>query len=125
MKRFSILALIVFLIRLPSSAFQNEPFSFRVVTNGLQSPWEIVWGPDEYIWVTERVGKTITRINPANGEKIVAITIPEVFQSHGQDGLLGMALHPDLLRAKGNDYVYVAYTYDADPGPEVNRRAKI
>ena len=37
-------------------------------------------------------------------------------QNHGQDGLLGMTLHPGLLRNTGTDYVYVAYTYDADAG---------
>jgi hypothetical protein len=40
----------------------------------------------------------------------VAITIDEVYQTLAQDGLLGMALHPDLLKGKGTDYVYVAYT---------------
>ena len=29
----------------------------------------------------------------------------------GQDGLLGLALHPELLKGTGNDYVYTAYTY--------------
>jgi len=32
-----------------------------------------------------------------------------------------MALHPDLLKGAGRDYVYVAYTYDADPGPMLSR----
>src|SRR5262249_46269002 len=50
----------------------------------------------------------------------VAITIDEVSAPGAQDGLLGMALHPDLLRGTGNDYVYVFYTYQdrsqpADP----------
>ena len=32
-----------------------------------------------------------------------------------------MALHPDLLKGKGNDYVYVAYTYvDEAKGPDLN-----
>jgi hypothetical protein len=36
-----------------------------------------------------------------------------------QDGLLGLALHPDLLKGRSHDYVYVAYTHDVDPGPAV------
>src|SRR5439155_24347349 len=41
-------------------------------------------------------------------------------------GLLGMALDPGLLKGSGNDYVYVAYTYDADAGPtRVTPRTKI
>jgi PQQ-dependent dehydrogenase (s-GDH family) len=68
------------------------------------------------LWVTERTGKRVTRIDPTTGQRTVAITIPEVSAPGSQDGLLGMALHPDLL--KGSDYVYVAYTYvDQSKGP--------
>jgi len=104
---------------------QAEPFSFKVVATGLLNPWEITWGPDDNLWVTERTGKRVTRVNPADGSKSTAATIDEVFTNHGQDGLLGMALHPGLLRGAGTDYVYVAYTYDTDPGPNLNRRGKI
>src|SRR4051794_12930024 len=40
------------------------------------------------------------------------------------EGLLGMALHPKFLQGTGNDFVYVTYTYDADPGEAAIRRAK-
>ena len=102
-----------------------EPFVSRVVTAGLDGPWEVTWGPDGFLWITERVGKRITRVNPADGSKTVAVTIEDVYQTLAQDGLLGMALHPDLLKGRGTDYVYAAYTYDADPGSGVERRMKI
>ena len=94
-------------------------FSVRVVATGLESPWEVAWGPDGYLWVTERVGKRVTRIDPETGSKSVALTIPDAYQAVGQDGVLGMALHPGLLRGTGNDFVYVVSTYDDDPGPRV------
>jgi len=73
------------------------------------------------LWVTERTGKRVTRIDPASGNRSVAMTIEEVSAPGGQDGLLGMALHPDLLRGSGQDYVYVAYTYvDEKRGPNVS-----
>jgi glucose/arabinose dehydrogenase len=97
------------------TSYGPETFVSRIVTTNLAGPWEVAWGPDGFLWVTERVGKRITRINPADGSKTVAITIDEVYQTLAQDGLLGMALHPDLLKGKGTDYVYVAYTYDGDP----------
>lgn len=72
------------------------------------------------LWTTERTGKRVTRVNPSTGEKHVAITIEEVVAPGGQDGLLGMALHPELLKGTGNDYVYVAYTYvDRAKGPDL------
>ena len=125
MNRYVIFVCIVLASVSIVAAFQQEPFSSRVVTTGLESPWEIVWGPDDYIWVTERVAKRVTRVNPADGSKSAVATISEVYQDHGQDGLLGMALHPGLLRGTGNDYVYIAYTYDADAGAGVNRRGKL
>ncbi|MFO1322425.1 MAG: glucose/sorbosone family PQQ-dependent dehydrogenase, partial [Burkholderiales bacterium] len=42
-----------------------------------------------------------------------------------QDGVLGLALHPDLLQGRGHDWVYVAYVYDGNPGPAVERHLRI
>lgn len=100
-----------------------EKFTSRVVASGFEDPWEVTWGPDGFLWVTERIGKRVVRVNPADGSRKVAITIDEVYQKLAQDGLLGMTLHPTLL--SGSNYVYVMYTYDADPGPAAEQRAKI
>ena len=94
-------------------------FRKTVVVSGLAGPWEVTWGPDNRLWVTERTGKRITLVDPATGERKTAITIAEVSAPGGQDGLLGMALHPELLRGTGKDFVYAAYTYvDKNKGPE-------
>src|SRR5688500_5125005 len=70
------------------------------------------------LWVTERTGKRITRVNPATGEKKVAITIDEVLAPGGQDGLMGLALDLD------NNFVYTAYTYtDRSLPPHETRSA--
>ena len=37
-----------------------------VLVQGLNYPWEILWGPDNFIWMTERGGK-ISRVNPTTG----------------------------------------------------------
>jgi PQQ-dependent dehydrogenase (s-GDH family) len=100
-----------------------EKFASRVVAAGFEDPWEVAWGPDGWLWVTERVGKRVVRVNPADGRRKVAVTIDEVQQALPQDGLLGLALHPEMLR--GSNFVYVMFTYDADAGAAVERRAKI
>jgi len=100
-------------------------FTSRVVATGLESPWEIVWGPDDYLWVTERAGKRIVRVNPVDGSQTVAHEIPEAYQAVRQDGVLGMALHPELLEGTGHDFVYVAWNYDIEPGDVVDVRARI
>jgi len=109
----------------PRTVWSNPPevFTTRVIAAGFDDPWEVTWGPDGFLWITERVGKRVVRVNPADGSRKVAVSIDEVYQTLPQDGLLGLALHPDLLR--GSNYVYVMYTYDADAGPDAERRAKI
>lgn len=102
-----------------------EHFTMRVVATALGNPWEITWGPDGYLWVTERSAFRVTRINPADGSKHVALTLDDGYQSIDQDGLLGMALHPDLLKGRSRDYVYVAYTHDVDAGPGVTRNLRV
>jgi PQQ-dependent dehydrogenase (s-GDH family) len=101
----------------PDSVMRGtKEFRKRVVVSGLAAPWELTWGPDDKLWVTERTGKRVTRIDPISGERRVAVTIDEVSAPGGQEGLLGMALHPALL--KGSNYVFVAYTYvDESRGP--------
>ncbi|AUX45191.1 quinoprotein glucose dehydrogenase [Sorangium cellulosum] len=100
-------------------------FASREILRGLSFPTRVVWGPDGFLWLTERVGKRVVRVRPSDGQKTTAVTITEAYQSGGQDGVLGLALHPDLLQGKGTDYVYVSYTYDADASSAVNRRTKI
>ncbi len=95
----------------------TKQFRQTEVVTGLAGPWEVTWGPDNMLWVTEREGKRITRVNPATGERKVAITIDEVSAPGGQDGLLGMAL--DFA----NNTVYAGYTYVDKSLPPIQTRA--
>jgi len=100
-----------------------------VLTTGLADPYEIAWGPDGMIWVTEKSGLKVTRVDPRTGAKSTAVDIPEAVHTQGgQDGVLGLAFHPDLLKHAGRDYVYVSYTYQTtSPAPVTGetRRTKI
>lgn len=107
----------------PAPAPPGEPFTFRVLTTGLADPYEVTMGPDGFLWVTEKTGKRVTRVNPSDGSKSTVATIADVYSTESQDGLLGMAFQANFL--KGNNDVYLAYTYDADPSGEVDRRTKI
>lgn len=91
----------------------QEPVTLqeRVLVQNLSQPWEILWGPDNFIWMTERGGR-ISRVNPANGAVTPVYTIPDV-QSNGEGGLLGMALHPEF---SNNSYLYVVYNYNSNNG---------
>ena len=90
-------------------------------------PWEVVLGPDDHLWVTERTGRRVIRVNPATGAVTPALSVDESYDPAGSwhEGVLGLALHPDLLKNAGRDYVYVAYTYDVDAGPALLRKLKV
>lgn len=80
----------------------------RVLTQNLSYPWEILWGPDNFIWMTQKGGQ-VSRVNPTTGAVVPVYTIPDV-QSNNEGGLLGMALHPNF---SANPYVYVSYNYNS------------
>lgn len=76
------------------------------IISGIDIPWEIVWGPDNHIWMTERYGR-ISRVNPVTRVQQTLITLTDV-RATGESGLLGMVLHPNFI---DTPWVYVAYTY--------------
>ena len=82
----------------------------ETVVSGLDTPWDLAWGPDGAIWMTERGGR-ISRANPSSGQltPIGQIAVTE----SGESGLLGMALHPDFA---AQPWVYVMHTYTGANG---------
>ena len=99
----------------------QETFDLRVLITGLNQPWEIAYGPDGHLWLTERLGKRVLRVNPVDGQMQPLITIDEVFAESSQQGLLGMALHPELLQGTGNDYIFVAFTTNPNGSNPLDR----
>jgi len=104
-----------FLVLFPSLIFaqinlQETTLDTATIITGLDIPWEIQWGPDNYIWCTERFGR-VSRIDPETGEQNVILNISDLVEQNGESGLLGMALHPDF---ENKPYVYLAYTYQPE-----------
>lgn len=82
-----------------------------VLVSGLSQPWEILWGPDNFIWVTERGGK-ISRVNPATGSVTPVFTVPDAV-AQGEGGLLGMVLDLNFATTKE---LYIAYNHNSTSG---------
>lgn len=89
----------------PSDNWPTE--NLRVVRGGLSFPWEILWGKDDHIWMTERGGR-ISKLDPKTGTTVFSTQINEVV-SRGEGGMLGMVHHPDFLT---NGFIYVVYNYE-------------
>lgn len=107
---------------------QNEPFVKRTVISGLNSPWEITYGPNDSLWVTENFSYLVKRINIANGGSTTLLNLSAAknfSQNDGgqwpQGGLMGLAIHPDLYSSNpavraAKPWVYLAYVFSRPTG---------
>lgn len=113
----------------------NEPFSKRSVRSDFNNAWEVLYGPNDSLWVTENRGYRIRRINVKEDgtstfgdattllslfteptKTNLGITITQTTASFPQGGLMGMALHPNLYSTdpavrNAKPWVYVAFVY--------------
>jgi PQQ-dependent dehydrogenase (s-GDH family) len=98
---------------------QSEPYATRQVACGLSQPWEIKFGPDNWIWVTEANSYQLSRVNPSSGntELMLDLSSKKNFPNFGpgvewpQGGLQGFAFHPDF---NNSPYIYIGYVYQFD-----------
>ncbi len=90
------------------SAIPDEvPLVAEVVVRNLELPWDMVWGPDDKIWFTERTG-ALKRYDPETGIVEVLDTVPGVYNSADNSGLHALLLHPDFPT---QNWIYVTYTF--------------
>jgi PQQ-dependent dehydrogenase (s-GDH family) len=100
---------------------QNEPFTRTTINTGyfFRHPFEIFMDPvGDSLWVNERVGR-IYKVHKTNGGRrlvldiISSVTFTGSGNSIAQDGMFGMALHPQFTGTGGaKDSVYLAYCYN-------------
>ena len=112
--RFSIIAFALAACFLPAAHAQDlqldsTTLNVTVVAENLDTPWEILWGPDDRLWVTERRG-VVSRVDTASGEVQVLLDISDFVDEGSENGMLGMVLHPNFLHPD-SQFVYIVYTY--------------
>lgn len=100
---------------------QEDAWTMRVINPGYQlnSAWELTYGPDDSLWVTENFAYLVSRIDPQTGGKtlLLDLSAKKDFTNPTkwpQGGLMGMALHPSMYSEWPNPakpYVYLAYVY--------------
>lgn len=102
----------------PSQSISANPEAPEITTlaEGLDTPWAIVFLPDNNLLVTERKG-TVRRIMNEQLDPIPVATLQNVLEI-GEGGLLGMALHPDF---EENNFIYFYYTYQNTGDNTLNR----
>lgn len=106
----------------------------------LADPWEITYGPDNYLWITEAKGYKVYRMDPSTGAKTTVLDISQNASGYltgtehtnfnvqfastqnpwPQGGMAGLVLHPNFMHpTTPENYVYVSYvrTYNGGSSP--------
>ncbi|MCB0708954.1 MAG: PQQ-dependent sugar dehydrogenase [Chitinophagaceae bacterium] len=128
------LTILVLMINVQQVFAQTETFAKRTVASGFNSAWEVVYGPNDSLWVTENKAYIISRVNIANGNKTQLVNLratdPTINFTSGsgiqpQGGLMGLAIHPNLYSSDASvraakPWVYAAYVYNRGSCPGTN-----
>lgn len=78
----------------------------RDLVTGINLPWDISWGPDDHVWVTERGGRVL-RVDPETGAYKIALDHTETVVDGAERGMFGLVHHPNWQNYKR---VYIVYT---------------
>lgn len=113
----------------------KEVFQQTVLSpaNALNDPWEITYGADGFLWITEAKGYRVQRMDPTTGVKTTVLDLSQnstflpladrsfnlqfsigtgTGQYNPQGGLAGLALHPDFMDPLNpKKYVYLSYVH--------------
>ncbi len=113
----------------------NEIFAQTVLSGPsvLNYPWEITYGPDDSLWITESRGYKVYKMSSVNGGKRTVLDLafgstwfgssglgddtlcarqaPGTWNPWPQGGFAGLALHPRFGDASNHDFVYVTYVH--------------
>ncbi|MGZ3949046.1 MAG: PQQ-dependent sugar dehydrogenase, partial [Flavisolibacter sp.] len=106
-------------------------------SGALQYPWEVTYGPDNMLWVTEARGYKVYRMDPSTGAKTTILDLNSnstdlsawgadslvaqnltsttnwnsTVNNWPQGGLAGLAIHPRFGDGSGHDWVYISYVH--------------
>jgi trimeric autotransporter adhesin len=101
----------------------------------MYNPWEITYGPDGFLWITEARGYRVRRMNPTTGAVSTVLELSKTstgflsnpdsasfnckfdsnFATFPQGGMMGFALHPDFMKpVNPQNYVFIGYVYKFD-----------
>ncbi|MBL7941577.1 MAG: PQQ-dependent sugar dehydrogenase [Flavobacteriales bacterium] len=93
----------------PTWTVGNTTLTETDLVTGVSLPWEILWGPDDYIWCSTRPG-LVLRIDPETGNYETVLDLTDIIfdEGSGEPGMLGMALYPnwDVLQR-----VFIVYCH--------------
>ncbi len=81
------------------------------VTTDTDIPWGLLTLPDGSVLYSRRDAHTIVRLDPKTGTKTTVGTVPNVDETDGEGGLLGLAVAPTF---SSDRWLYVMHTSPSD-----------
>lgn len=153
MKRTKLFRLLVLIIlfnpvkELNSQVVDSTTLLFNIdtVAKNLGYPWEITYGPDDSLWITEARGYRVLRISSTRtqldkndaAQQVLKVPLSAGEINFGrtigtwpQGGMQGLAIHPEFY--SGKPWVYLAYVFKtvgtacpSSPGSPCYFRTKI
>ncbi len=121
---------IIFLVLLFTRPAFGQSFTRSELSATLSTPWEICYGADKYLWLTESGGR-IARVDPQTGDKTIVFVAPDYFSGSVLEaspncfrpvigaGNLGMAMHPQFSDpAFSFIYFLHSYNHGTDNAPQ-------
>jgi len=101
-------------------------FYMDTVARQLGYPWEINYGPDDSLWITEARGYRVLRISSSRTQSQQNIAPQQVLKiplgsslvsfdrsvgTWPQGGMEGLAIHPEFMTNSARRWIYIAYVY--------------
>lgn len=102
---FLLIALAISVFSLVSSKEKIKPnIKYKVLVEGLNHPWSVIWLTNKRLLITERNGSLVLFEN--NKKNILKLPVNNIY-AFGQGGLLDLAKHPQY---KTNGWIYLTYS---------------
>lgn len=126
---------ILFILTLSFFPARSQSFQRAELPTQLNIPWEMLYAPDGYLWITETHG-VVSRVHPETGAKTTVYIAPDYFNGSPLEtgtlchkpaigaGTFGLALHPDFSN-DSSAYIYFVYSYNAGDSTQPKTRFKI
>lgn len=107
-------------------------FNIDTIAKNLGYPWEITYGPDDSLWITEARGYRVVRVSSSrtgaqkNSLPQEVLRIPlgagEINFDRSsnrwpQGGMQGLAIHPEFMTDVNKRWVYLSYVYKKQSCP--------
>src|SRR5688572_24071839 len=102
-------------------------FTVDTVAMQLGYPWEVTYGPDDSLWVTEARGYRVLRVSSSRTGANMSIAPQQVLKvplggsqvnfdrtigTWPQGGMQGLAIHPEFMTNPSKRWVYLSYVYN-------------